>query len=102
MAESPIPDQALVTVLRPFVRATRPVLDGLRDADPFGPRSRPAPVAGAERSRRERVLDALASVAPPGTAAWAMTDVPARSRWWVRRAGRFTTLLASIPGLGAG
>lgn len=100
MADPSIPDHALVTVLRPFVRATRPVLDGLRDSDPFGLRSRPAPVAGAERGRRARVLDALASVEVPGTAAWARMDVPARSRWWVRRVGRFTTLLASIPGLG--
>ncbi|WP_219412916.1 hypothetical protein [Pseudonocardia nigra] len=121
MAEA-IPDRVIVAILRPFVRATRPVLDGLRDADPFGLRSRVADEAaqneagqneagqneaaqddvgeGAERGLRDKVLDALAAVEVPGTAAWAAMDVPARSRWWVRRVGRFTTLLAAVPGLG--
>jgi hypothetical protein len=97
-----IPDRVLVAILRPFVRATRPVLDGLRESDPFGLRSR---VVGErpdsdERALRDKVLDALAAVEVPGTAAWATMDVPARSRWWVRRVGRFTTLLAAVPGLG--
>lgn len=102
----PIPDQALVTVLRPFVRATRPILDGLRDADPFGLRSRVSPEAAAaaaapeERSLSEKILDALASVQVPGTAAWAAMDVDGRAHWWVYRVGRFTTLIAAIPGLG--
>jgi hypothetical protein len=95
-----ISDRTIVTVLRPFVRATRPVLDGLRDADPFGLRSRLAEPAAAERGLKDTVLDALAAVEVPGTAAWASMDVPARSRWWVRRVGRFTTLLAAVPGLG--
>jgi hypothetical protein len=101
-----IPDRAVVAVLRPFVRATRPVLDGLRESDPFGLRSRvlahpdgTAPDA-PERGLREKLLDVLAAVEVPGTAAWAAMDVPARTRWWVRRVGRFTTLLAAVPGLG--
>jgi hypothetical protein len=98
----PIPDNVIIGVLRPFVRATRPVLDGLREADPFGLRSRvvTADVPAAERDLRDRVLDALAATEVPGTAAWARMDVPARTRWWVRRVGRFTTLLAAVPGFG--
>jgi hypothetical protein len=98
-----IPDRVVIAIIRPFVRATRPVLDGLRESDPFGLRSR---VAGAgdlpaeERGLRDKVLDALATVRVPGTAAWAAMDVPARTRWWVRRVGRFTTLIAAVPGLG--
>ena len=95
-----ISDAAIVTVLRPFVRATRPVLDGLRESDPFGLRARVAAPEGVERTLGARILDALAAVEVPGTAAWAAMDVTARSRWWVRRVGRFTTLLAAVPGIG--
>ncbi len=98
MAEA-ISDAALVTVLRPFVRATRPVLAGLREADPFGLRTRVASEE-EERSLGTTILDALASVEVPGTSAWAAMDVAERSRWWVHRVGRFTTLLAAVPGIG--
>ncbi|BBF99914.1 MULTISPECIES: hypothetical protein [Pseudonocardia] len=101
---SGMPDNDLVAVLRPFVRATRPVLDGLREADPFGLRSRVAPGAtGAapdERRLSEKILDTLASVQVPGTAAWAGMDVDGRAHWWIYRVGRFTTLIAAVPGLG--
>ncbi|MFP5023127.1 hypothetical protein [Pseudonocardia phyllosphaerae] len=109
----PIDDGPLVTVLRPFVRATRPVLAGLREADPFGLRSReaaqgssagtdlvPAEQSSRLRKRVDTLLDALSSVEIPGTAAWARMDVDARTHWWVYRVGRFTTLVASLPGLG--
>jgi hypothetical protein len=99
MAEA-ITDRAIVGVLRPFVRATRPVLDALRESDPFGLRSRVADPDDPDRHLRDKILDALAAVKVPGTAAWAAMDVRARSRWWVRRVGRFTTLLAAVPGLG--
>jgi hypothetical protein len=104
-----IPDRVIIGILRPFVRATRPVLDGLREADPFGLRTRLAesvdgtadgPADGSEHRLRDKILDALDAVEVPGSAAWAAMDVPARSRWWVRRVGRFTTLLAAVPGLG--
>ena len=98
-----IPDAVIVAILRPFVRATRPVLDGLREADPFGLRSRAnghEEVPAEERGLRDKVLDALASVEVPGTAAWGAMHVPARTHWWVRRVGRFTTLIAAVPGLG--
>ena len=97
-------DHHLVTVLRPFVRATRPVLDGLRESDPFGLRSRATPgatgAAPEERRLSEKILDTLASVQVPGTAAWARMDVDGRAHWWIYRVGRFTTLIAAIPGLG--
>ncbi|GAA1842459.1 hypothetical protein GCM10009836_22310 [Pseudonocardia ailaonensis] len=103
MSDGPIPESAIVTVLRPFVRATRPILRALRESDPFGLRGR-APSGSAsdsaERSARDTVLDALASVEVPGTSAWAGMDVAARERWWIRRVGRFTTAVAAIPGLG--
>ncbi len=94
-----IPDGAVETVLRVFVRATRPVLDGLREVDPFGLRTR-VPSTGEHRSIGTRLLDLLATVEVPGTPAWAAMDVTGRSRWWVRRVGRFTTLLAAVPGIG--
>jgi hypothetical protein len=103
MVADAIPDRVIIAVLRPFVRATRPVLDGLREADPFGLRTRATAhgdVPTEERGLRDKVLDALASVEIPGTAAWAAMDVPSRTRWWVRRVGRFTTLIAAVPGLG--
>lgn len=97
-----ISDGSIVAVLRPFVRATRPVLGGLRESDPFGLRARVRAdaAAGDERSVREKVLDFLATVEVPGTAAWASMGPPQRSRWWVRRVGRFTTLIAAVPGIG--
>jgi hypothetical protein len=103
MVADAIPDRVIVAILRPFVRATRPVLDGLREADPFGLHTRAAghqDVPVEERGLRDKVLDALAAVELPGTPAWAAMDVPARTRWWVRRVGRFTTLIAAVPGLG--
>lgn len=99
-----ISDAAVVAVLRPFVRATRPVLDGLRETDPFGLRARVAADAvdgrADDRDLREKVLDTLAAVQVPGTSAWAAMSPPERTRWWVRRVGRFTTLIAAIPGIG--
>lgn len=86
-------------MLRPFVRATRPVLDGLRESDPFGLRNRVTD-DDPDQGVTSKLLDALASVELPGTAAWARMNQTARSRWWVRRVGRFTTLIAAIPGLG--
>lgn len=100
MGEPVIPDRAIVGVLRPFVRATRLVLDGLRESDPFGLRDRVAHPDDPDRGFAEKLLDALAAVEVPGTKAWADMDTAARSRWWVGRVGRFTTLVAAVPGLG--
>jgi hypothetical protein len=55
-----IPDRVIVGILRPFVRATRPVLDALRESDPFGLRSRAAR-KGAEPAD-EHVTTLIAAV----------------------------------------
>jgi len=119
-----IPDEHIVRVLRPFVAATGPVLRGLRDADPFrlGRLARrraielqesdgevepaPAPTTRAGRagrvlrSARARVLDRLATSKLPGTPRWQAMSPEERDRWWVSRVGRFTSVIASIPGIG--
>lgn len=99
MAEA-ISDAAIVALLRPFVRAARPVLAGLREADPFGLRARAAHADGEDRALRDKVLDVLASAKIPGTSAWASMDVAARCRWWIFRVGRLTTVATAVPGLG--
>lgn len=125
-----ITDEQLVRALRPFVAATGPVLRGLRDADPLRlgrlarrravaldaaessaesvpepvpePRSasRPRRVLRAVRRVRERVLDRLATSKLPGTPRWAVMSPEERDHWWVARVGRFTSVVASIPGIG--
>lgn len=94
-------DEQVARVLRPFVRGTRPVLDALREADPFGLRERvPGSPDAAERALKDRVLDWATTVQAPGTAAWAGMDVRQRTGWWANRLGRFTALLAAVPGIG--
>ncbi|SDD00599.1 hypothetical protein [Actinokineospora iranica] len=108
-----ITDKQVVTVLRPFVRATTPMLDALRDANPLGAARRALPthatpvdhedaqeLAKVKRGLRRRLLRGLESVQFPGTTAWETMTVDQRDRWWVNRVGRVTVLLASIPGLG--
>jgi hypothetical protein len=117
----PIQDKHVVAVLRPFVRATTPMLAALRESDPLGLVRRVLPAArevdggaapdglagedarqlgGVERGLRERLADGLESMRVPGTAAWGRMSVEERDDWWVNRVGRFTVLLAAIPGLG--
>lgn len=101
----PIADADVAAVLRPFVRATRPLLGALSDADPFGLQARAqqptdATVPRVSGKLGARVVDRLASTRAPGTAAWAQMDVHARSAWWVRRVGRVTSLVAAVPGFG--
>ena len=116
-----ITDKQIVTVLRPFVRATTPLLSALRESDPLGlvrrvlPKATDGPgtevlapgdaedaeaLATVDRSRREKLLAGLESLKVPGTHAWSEMTVADRDDWWVNRVGRFTVLLASIPGLG--
>lgn len=103
MGES-ISDRQVVAVLRPFARATGPMLDALRESDPMGLRDRRRDAKDdleeVESTLRDKLLDGLASVKVPGTAAWADMDADARANWWVNRVGRFTALLTAIPGLG--
>src|SRR5207237_10353601 len=93
-------------VLGPFVRATRARRGALSDSDPFGLRARAHrlhddPDADPrERRLHDKVLDRLAEARLPGTAAWAGMDMHERSRWWVRRVGRLTSLVAAVPGFG--
>lgn len=109
----PITDAHVVSVLKVVVRGSGPVLDALTRTDPFGWKARThAPQvlevsdaggnpAGRLRDRAVRgAAHAFHETEYPGTAAWERMDVEARSRWWVDRIGRFTTLLVSIPGLG--
>jgi hypothetical protein len=105
-SDGPITDAGVAAALRPFVRATRPLLGALSDSDPFGLQARagrlhddPAADAG-ERKRHDKVLDRIAETQMPGTAAWAQMDAEERSQWWVRRVGRLTSLVAAVPGFG--
>jgi len=98
-----ITDRDVVRVLRPFVRATSPVLDALREADFLGLRGRSAGEElpeDADRRTVDRLLDRLARMRVPGTAAWAVMDIGQRTDWWVNRVGRVTALLAAVPGIG--
>ena len=103
--DGPISDADVAAVLRPFVRATRPLLGALSDSDPFGLQARAqratdGRAARVKRTLRTRVADRLASTRAPGTAAWKQMDMHARSNWWVRRVGRVTSLVAAVPGFG--
>jgi hypothetical protein len=103
--DGPISDADVAAVLRPFVRATRPLLGALSDADPFGFQARARQAAqGAptkvQRRFRNRVVDRIALTKAPGTAAWTQMDTHARTNWWVRRVGRVTSLVAAVPGFG--
>jgi len=119
-----IPDEHVVRVLRPFVAATGPVLRGLRDADPLrlgrlarrralelqergdsterlpAPNTRRGRVGRVLGSARARVLDRLATSKLPGTPRWQAMSPEERDNWWVSRVGRFTSVIASIPGIG--
>ena len=98
MAEA-ITDRDVVRALRPFVRATGPLLDTLREVNLLGLRDREVE-RGADRRLVDRLWDRLAQVKVPGTAAWARMDVPQRDEWWLNRLGRLLSLLAAIPGVG--
>ena len=100
-----ITDRDVVAVLRPFVRATGPVLDGLREANPLGLRDPGTDLptgrsAGGRRRRLRRLHHRLTRLTMPGTAAWAAMTLTQRCDWWTNRVGRFTALLAAVPGLG--
>jgi hypothetical protein len=119
-----VSDQYMISVLRPFVVATGPVLAGLRDADPFrlgrlarrralqleaaptdaAPEPTPTTRLGKVRRTagnvRHRALDRLATSRLPGTPRWSVMTPEERDHWWVARVGRFTSVVASIPGVG--
>lgn len=96
-----VSDEYVVAVLRPFVRGTRPVVDALRESDPFGLRDRvPDTSDEVERGLKDRILDWATTVHVPGTSAWAGMDAGERTDWWIDRVGRFTSLMAAVPGIG--
>lgn len=78
MAEA-ISDHQVVKVLRPFVRAARPVLTAMRQPGR---------------------LEGLARFRVPGSVAWEAMDTQARVDWWINRVGRLTSLVTAIPGIG--
>ncbi|WP_433268555.1 hypothetical protein ACQPZF_04545 [Actinosynnema sp. CS-041913] len=94
-----ITDRDVVRALRPFVRATGPLLDTLRDANLLGLRDR-AVEDGADRALVDKLWDRLAKVKVPGTAGWAAMGVAQRDEWWLNRVGRLVSLLAALPGVG--
>ncbi|WP_367132273.1 hypothetical protein [Saccharothrix sp. HUAS TT1] len=94
-----ITDRDVVRALRPFVRATGPLLDTLRDANLLGLRDREVE-RDADRKLVDKLWDQLASVPVPGTAAWARMDVRQRDEFWLNRVGRLVSLIAAIPGIG--
>jgi len=104
----PITDTHVVSVLKVVVRGSGPVLDALTRTDPFGWKKRTHrrgnQPEGVDLNLRNRavatVVNAFYNTEYPGTAAWERLSVAQRSRWWVNRIGRFTTLVVSIPGLG--
>lgn len=94
-------DRQLVRTLRPFVRATGPVLAALSEANLLGLRDRPLRrVIGLPKRKRDWFLDRAARLRMPGTARWAAMPPAERTKWWLNRVGRLTALLASVPGLG--
>jgi hypothetical protein len=94
-----ITDRDVVRALRPFVRATGPLLDTLRDANLLGLRDREVE-RDADRTLVDRLWDQLAAVKVPGTAAWARMDVRQRDEFWLNRVGRVVSLVAALPGIG--
>ncbi|ASR37935.1 hypothetical protein BAY61_26280 [Prauserella marina] len=101
MAE-PISDKQVVAVLRPLVRATGPMVDALRQADPFGliAGAREEQRASAEPGFKAKLVSALKSVKVPGNEGWGRMDERERTAWWINRVGRFTALITAVPGLG--
>lgn len=106
-----ITDAHVVSVLKVVVRGSGPVLDALTRVDPFGikghthdEREQLTDTEAAALNLKDKVVrkavDSYYSAEYPGTAAWDRMSVADRSDWWVGRIGRFTTLVASVPGLG--
>ncbi|XVV04705.1 hypothetical protein ACQPW3_04630 [Actinosynnema sp. CA-248983] len=94
-----ISDRDVVRALRPFVRATGPLLDTLRTAQLSALRDRSLE-RDTDRRVVDRLWDQLARVKVPGTAAWAAMGVADRDEWWLNRVGRLVSLLAALPGVG--
>jgi len=92
-------DERIATVLRPFVRATAPVLTTLRESDPLRLR-----VLRGEQDRPPRrydwLLRRLDRMRLPGSTRWDAMTVRQRSDWWAHRIGRVVAVLAGVPSFG--
>lgn len=103
-------DAEVVAILRPFVRATAPILDALRESDPLGLQARAAQaaargeelaeIAKVEPAMRRVLLNGLSSVKVPGTPKWQRLTPDQRVKWWIGRVGRLTCLVTAVPGIG--
>ncbi|MCI2417698.1 hypothetical protein MOQ72_09685 [Saccharopolyspora sp. K220] len=91
-------DERIAAVLRPFVRATAPVLDALREADPLRLRGRADDLAADGALRK--VLRQLDAMQVPGSSTWDAMSVEQRCDWWATRVGRFLALVAGLPRFG--
>ena len=82
------------------------MLTALRASDPLGLARKLLPGAPADedgdldRGFLRKLAVRLDTVKLPGTKRWADMTVDDRTEWWVGRLGRFTALLAAVPGLG--
>lgn len=109
-----VTDERVASVLRPFVRATAPVLRALRESDPLrlrnwsrGGAAEPGTSLEPRQPAREGVLGVwdtimrqLDSVLVPGSSAWNAMTVQQRCDWWVNRVGRFFALMTGLPRFG--
>lgn len=94
-----ITDEHIASVLRPFVRATAPVLRVLRESDLFRLRGR----VNALRDTQGlvgKLMSWFDSMQLPGSSAWDAMSVDQRCDWWARRVGRFLAVLTGLPRFG--
>ncbi|MEU6266612.1 hypothetical protein [Saccharopolyspora shandongensis] len=91
-------DERIAAVLRPFVRATAPVLDALRESDPLRLRGRSGDLDAD--GVLQKVLRQLDGMQVPGSSAWDAMSIEQRCDWWASRVGRFLALVAGLPRFG--
>ncbi|WP_433871459.1 hypothetical protein [Saccharopolyspora sp. CA-218241] len=95
-------DERIAGVLRPFVRATGPLLVALREGDPLRLRGRfdDAGVPESEVGALRGALRKLDAMQLPGSTAWDAMSVEQRCDWWAQRVGRVLALIAGLPRFG--
>lgn len=95
-------DERVAACLRPFVRATAPVLEAMRTSDPLRLRGRSAPETDpdADPGAVDKLLRQLDGMQLPGSSAWDAMDTDQRCDWWAKRVGRFLALIAGLPRFG--
>ncbi|MBA8822927.1 hypothetical protein FHX42_000256 [Saccharopolyspora lacisalsi] len=95
-----VTDERIAGLLRPFVRASAPVLRTLRESDPLLLRRGRESTEPAEPGRLGGVRRRLDSVRLPGSSAWDAMTVGQRCDWWVERVGRLLAAVAGLPRFG--